>query len=355
MPSEPRVTLQELVENGHLDTVPEDFLVAEKDRVKLTEDGAAKVELPVIDMAGVEHGVVVEQIRRACEQWGFFQVKNHGVDLQLMSRTQQVFREFFELPYEDRNKIRAVAEHDALPDEGYGDRFGVKESNSANWSDRLRLYTFPVSGRRYELWPQHPPSFRDTVEDYCEEADKLTSRISELISESLGLEPEFLNDYFAGRSQQVLQVNYYPPCPQPDVTMGLRKHSDNNSITLLLQDATVGLQVKKDDQWVTVKPVEGWFVVNVGDQIEILSNGRYRSVEHRAFVSAKPRMSIATFSAPADDTVVGPIPELLRRAEERPRFRAIKFSKFKKSFYYAGWAKAPSGKDHLGHLLIDQD
>jgi len=310
-------------------------------------------------MDGVEEdverrGLIVEQIRRACEQWGFFQVKNHGMPFSLMTQTQQVFREFFELPYEERNKIRAEAEEDALPDEGYGDRFGGKGRKSANWSDRLRLYTFPVSGRRYELWPTHPPSFRETVEDYCEETDKLVRLISELISEGLGLETSFLNDYFAGKSQQVLQVNYYPPCPQPDVTIGLRKHSDNNLITLLLQDAIVGLQVKKDEEWITVKPVEGWFVVNVGDQIEILSNGRYRSVEHRAFASSKSRISIATFSAPSDETVVGPIPELLT-AKERPRFQPITFSEFKKSFYFAGWAKASSGKEHLGHLLVDQD
>lgn len=107
------------------------------------------------------------------------------------------------------------------------------------------------------------------MEDYCDETDNLVCLISELISESLGLEISFLNDYFAGKSQQVLQVNYYPPCPQPDVTMGLTKHSDNNLITLLLQDTTLGLQVKKDEKWITVKPVESWFVVNVGDQIEV--------------------------------------------------------------------------------------
>jgi isopenicillin N synthase-like dioxygenase len=112
-------------------------------------------------------------------------------------------------------------------------------------------------------------AYRETLEEYCEEQDKLMSRISELISEGLGLRTSYLNDYFTGKYQQQMQVNYYPPCPQPDVTMGLRKHSDNNLLTLILQDSTAGLQVKKDGQWITVKPTEGWFVVNVGDQIEV--------------------------------------------------------------------------------------
>ncbi|KAG0553884.1 hypothetical protein KC19_12G046400 [Ceratodon purpureus] len=355
MPSE-RVTLQELVENGHLDTVPDDYLVSEQDRVKFEDYSCDARELPVIDMVGVEgerRDLVVQQIRSVCEEWGFFQVKNHGVSLPLMKRMQQEIREFFDLPYEEKNKIRARFDGHVLPDEGYSDRFGLKEG-SANWSDRLRLYTLPASSRRYELWPKHSPSFRETLEEYCEEQDKLMSRISELISEGLGLETSYLNDYFAGKYQQQLQVNYYPPCPQPDVTMGLRKHSDNNLLTLILQDSTPGLQVKKDGQWITVKPMEDWFVVNVGDQIEILSNGRYTSAEHRAFVSSKPRMSIATFSMPSNETVVGPILELLG-TEEQPKYRAISFSEFKDSFYYTGWATAPTGKGHLKHLLISQD
>lgn len=77
-------------------------------------------------------------------------------------------------------------------------------------------------------------------------------------------------------------------------------------------------------------------------------------MEHRAFVSSKPRISVATFSMPSNETVVSPIPELLG-AGERPRYRAISFSEFKDSFYYAGWEKAPTGKGHLDHLLVGQD
>lgn len=354
--SSERVTLQEQVENGHLDTVPDDYLVSEQDRMKFEDNSCDARQLPVIEMDGVDgerRGLVVQQIRSVCEEWGFFQVKNHGVPSSLMKRMQGEIREFFELPYEEKNKIRARTDGSTLPDEGYSDRVGLKEG-SANWSDRLRLYTLPAPSRRYELWPKHPPSFRETLEEYCEEQDKLMSRISELISEGLGLRTSYLNDYFAGKYQQQMQVNYYPPCPQPDVTMGLRKHSDNNLLTLILQDSTAGLQVKKDGQWITVKPTEGWFVVNVGDQIEILSNGRYRSAEHRAFVSSKPRISIATFSMPSNETVVSPIVELLG-GKERPKYRAISFSDFKESFYYAGWAKATTGKGHLDHLLVSQD
>lgn len=160
MPAE-RLTLQELVENGHLDAVPDEYVVAEEDRVNF-EDNPCALELPVVDMDGVEgeyRALVVQQIRSVCEEWGFFQVKNHGVPLPLMKRMHQEIREFFDLSYEEKNMIRATAAGDALPDEGYSDRFGVK-GGSANWSDKLRLYTLPASARRYALWPKHPPSFR---------------------------------------------------------------------------------------------------------------------------------------------------------------------------------------------------
>ena len=90
----------------------------------------------------------------------------------------------------------------------------------------------------------------------------------ELISESLGLQPFYMKEYFSGG--QILQANYYPSCPQPNLAIGLVKHSDLGSVTLLLQDGNPGLQVLKDGEWITVKPMEDVFVVNLGDQIEVI-------------------------------------------------------------------------------------
>ena len=112
-----------------------------------------------------------------------------------------------------------------------------------------------------------PISCRVVAERYGEELNKLAKKILELISESLGLQPFYMNEYLGG--VQHLHANYYPSCPQPDLTMGLVKHSDPGSVTLVLQDENPGLQVLKDGEWITVKPMEGVFVVNLGDQIEV--------------------------------------------------------------------------------------
>lgn len=111
-------------------------------------------------------------------------------------------------------------------------------------------------------------SCRETEEEFIQEQSNLSNRILELISESLGLKPSFMEDYFE-EYKQVFVVNFYPPCPQPDLAMGIHKHSDFGLLTLLLQDTTPGLQVFKDGEWITVKPVDDAIVVNVGDQVQV--------------------------------------------------------------------------------------
>jgi isopenicillin N synthase-like dioxygenase len=113
-----------------------------------------------------------------------------------------------------------------------------------------------------------PTSCREVAERYSEEQNKLAKKILELISESLGLQPFYMSEYLGG--VQYLMVNYYPSCPQPDLAIGLVKHSDLGLLTLLLQDGNPGLQVLKDGEWITVRPMEGVFVVNLGDQMEVI-------------------------------------------------------------------------------------
>ncbi|GAU21696.1 hypothetical protein TSUD_242680 [Trifolium subterraneum] len=103
-------------------------------------------------------------------------------------------------------------------------------------------------------------------------------------------------DFFK-EGEQTIRMGYYPPCPQPDQVIGLDPHSDAGGLTILLQvNEMQGLQIKKDGLWVPINPLPDAFVVNIGDQLEIMTNGIYRSIEHRATVnSKKERISIAAF------------------------------------------------------------
>ncbi|KAF5768266.1 putative flavanone 3-dioxygenase [Helianthus annuus] len=128
--------------------------------------------------------------------------------------------------------------------------------------------------------------WEEYVGNYCIAVCELGRRILESISESLGLEKERLNTIL-GEQGQHMAINYYPLCPEPELTYGLPGHTDPNALTMLLQDTLVsGLQVQKDGKWVAVKPHPNAFVINIGDQLEALINGEYKSAWHRAVVNS---------------------------------------------------------------------
>ena len=124
-----------------------------------------------------------------------------------------------------------------------------------------------------------PKFCRETVEDYQSEQAKLVKQLLELISEGLGLKTSSLNEYLAQEGMGTFDfvMNYYPPCPEPDLALGLPKHTDGGSINVLLQDSTPGLQVLKNGEWITVRPIEGAFVVNLGDHLEV----KYTALIHQ--------------------------------------------------------------------------
>lgn len=110
---------------------------------------------------------------------------------------------------------------------------------------------------------------REIVRNYCIEVRQLGYRLQELIAESLGLEKDYIKDVL-GEQGQHMAVNFYPPCPEPELTYGLPGHTDPNALTILLQDLQVsGLQVLKDGKWVAVKPHPNAFVINIGDQLQV--------------------------------------------------------------------------------------
>lgn len=104
--------------------------------------------------------------------------------------------------------------------------------------------------------------------EYCRNVKGLAERLLEAISESLGLEKDYMNRAL-GKHGQHMAINYYPPCPQPELTYGLPGHADPNVVTLLLQDDVAGLQVFNNGRWVAVKPMPHRFTVNIGDQIQV--------------------------------------------------------------------------------------
>lgn len=124
--------------------------------------------------------------------------------------------------------------------------------------------------------------------EYRAELKKLAVKVMEVMDENLGLPKGFIRQAFnggeAGDDNAFFgtKVSHYPPCPQPEMVNGLRAHTDAGGVILLFQDDQVnGLQILKDGQWIDVQPIKNSIVINTGDQIEVLSNGKYKSVWHR--------------------------------------------------------------------------
>lgn len=124
----------------------------------------------------------------------------------------------------------------------------------------------------------------------------LHKHLIEAISESLGLEKNYLQEEIEEGSQ-VMAVNCYPSCPEPEIALGMPPHSDFSSLTILLQSSQ-GLQImdsNNNNNWVCVPYIEGALIVQLGDQLEVMSNGIYKSVVHRVTVNKDyKRLSFAS-------------------------------------------------------------
>jgi len=150
------------------------------------------------------------------------------------------------------------------------------------------------------------------MRDYIEQLITLAETLAEAMSENLGLEKNYIKKTFSEPCVGT-KVAIYPQCPEPERVIGLRAHTDAGGIILLLQDDTVpGLEFCKDGEWVPVTPTkENRIFVNLGDQLEVASNGIYKSILHRVLADKDgSRLSIATFYNPGANAIISPSPKL---------------------------------------------
>ncbi|KAJ0088850.1 hypothetical protein Patl1_31836 [Pistacia atlantica] len=260
----------------------------------------------VIDLSLLSTGDVEElnKLDLACKEWGFFQVVNHGVAKEVLQNMKDAAAEFFALPLEKRKKYK-VASNDI---QGYGQAYVVSEDQILDWSDALMLIVYPSHYRKLNFLPRTPTGFKEIIESFSNGVKEVGEELLRSFSRIMGMDKDALLGLHK-QGAQGMRVNYYPTCSRPDLVLGLSPHSDASTITILMQeDDTEGLQIKHNDEWVPVKPVQDALVVNVGDVIEIWSNGKYKSIEHRAVTNQKKaRISYASFIVTHDDVEIEPL------------------------------------------------
>ncbi|KAF8391140.1 hypothetical protein HHK36_023441 [Tetracentron sinense] len=303
-------SVQELVKDPEIG-VPPRYVRSDQDP-PIVSDTNLVLDVPVIDMerlvAAESMDLELARLHSACQGWGFFQLVNHGVSSLLVEKVRLEIQDFFKLPMEEKKKFW----QEAGDVEGFGQAFVVSEEQKLDWGDLFLMTMLPPYLRKPHLFPKLPLPFRETMEAYSSELKNLAMKILEKMAKALKMEDEEMRELFED-GMQAMRMNYYPPCPQPELVIGLTPHSDGVALTILLQlNEMEGLQIRKDGRWIPIKPLPDAFIVNIGDILEIVSNGAYRSIEHRATVnSVKERLSIATFLSPNLDGEMGPSPSLI--------------------------------------------
>ena len=304
-------------------------------------------EIPQIDFSPFLTGTetdrqrVADEIAIACRQIGFFYLKGHGVPDALRRAVFEQSAAFFHLPLSEREKAAATREW-------YRGWIPMPEpaplSRSSRLFEQYRIQPEYPPGDdarnnhifyRPNRWPEAMPGFGDVCTSYWRAMLDLSRSLLEAFALGLGLpEDRFLGHFDKPLCQ--LSLLYYIPLP-PDAEAEVSNtvsHTDEGPLTILAQDKIGGLEVKRrDGAWIAAPPVDGAYVINIGDMMMWWSNGRYLSNYHRVKNRAGvERFSIPFFLNPDRDTIVEPLPEFLEDGE-KPAYPPVQVGEHLARFY----------------------
>lgn len=263
------------------------------------------MNLPVIDLS-LSQSQIASDISAACRAHGFFYVTNHAVPQALISKLDTLSRRFFALPEEE--KLRWRMSQGGRAWRGYFVTGGELTSGRADWKEGLYLGQelpesdprvqagLPMHGRN--LLPAGPglEEFGATILDYMEAVTQLGHKLMEGVALSLDLASDYFHARYTADPLVLFRIFNYPsrpPANADEVPWGVGEHTDYGLLTLLYQDETGGLQVKTKDGWIDATPLPGSFVINIGDMLDRMTGGRYRSTPHRVLRNTTPRDRIS--------------------------------------------------------------
>lgn len=298
-------------------------------------------QVPVIDVGALVADPsataareAVGDIALACRQWGFFQIVNHGVPLELVDFTWQATERFFSQPASVKHAVMRSRDNPW----GY-----YNNELTKNQRDKKEVFDFTTDGRdpiyhRENRWPSIDGSFQAILCHYRDAVTSLAGVLLEAFCVGLGLPPDFLQPQFGAAHTGFVRLNYYPvsdplaalrAADLPLADLGVHHHTDAGALTVLLQDDVGGLQVFRDGFWHDIEPVPGAFVINTGDMMQVWSNDLYQAAIHRVLaMEHTDRYSIPFFYNPAAHAVVDPLPAA-SGAGGPARYRPVRWSDFR--------------------------
>jgi isopenicillin N synthase-like dioxygenase len=280
-------------------------------------------DLPIIDLTSLISGEAhrdeaIREISEACKNVGFFYIVGHGLDPQLFDELERLSSEFFARPLEEKMGISMSRGGRAW--RGFFPVGAELTSGQADQKEGLYLGE--------ELGPEHPkvkgcvplhganlfpdiPGFRELVLEILSALTRLGHVLMEGIALSLGLEASYFYDRYSKDPLILFRIFHYPALPIDTQLWGVGEHTDYGILTILRQDQSGGLQVrsrKNKRAWIDAPPIENSFVVNIGDMLERMTGGLYKSTAHRVLnTSESSRLSFPFFFDPNFDVEVKPI------------------------------------------------
>lgn len=287
--------------------------------------------VPVIDLARGDDCATRAAIDHACREWGFFQIRGHGIDRQVIDALYTQMRQFFAQPFPVKHAVYRSPENPW----GFYDQELTK--NTRDWK-QIFDYAAVACGESVPRWPASMPQFRTALNDYYHACESVAQRLLHIIAANLGMAPDALDPHFAPCHSSFARLNYYPPCAEPERPdgvstpkrghLGVNHHTDAGAITVLLQDDQPGLEVFQRGQWRLVEPVADALVINVGDIVQVWSNDRYRAPLHRVIANADTeRFSAPFFYCPSYQTDYAPLPTTVT-AQRPAAYRVINWGEF---------------------------
>ncbi|XP_022720938.1 gibberellin 2-beta-dioxygenase-like isoform X2 [Durio zibethinus] len=285
--------------------------------IKTCKPTSAFTGIPVIDLRDPEAKTLIV---KSCEEFGFFKLVNHGVPMEFIARLEAEAIRFFNLPQSEKDKA-------GPPDPfGYGSK-RIGSNGDVGWIEYLLLNTNPqvTSLKTLNIFRQNSEIFRSAVNDYITAVKRMAFEVLELLADGLKIEPRnvlsrLLRDE---KSDSCFRLNHYPPCPELQALsgrtlIGFGEHTDPQIISVLRSNNTSGLQIcLRDETWVSVPPDQTSFFINVGDALQVMTNGRLRSVRHRVLAdSLRSRVSMIYFGGPPLSEKIRPLPSLVAEGEE---------------------------------------
>ncbi|MEH1930686.1 isopenicillin N synthase family dioxygenase [Nostoc sp.] len=279
-------------------------------------------QVPVIDISTLVSqtsnysDVIADQIRQALQDYGFFYIVGHGVDEQLQKQLEHLSQQFFAQDVETKLKIpmalggRAWRGYFPVGNELTSGRPDLKEGiyfgAELEENHPLVKASTPMHGRN--LFPSNIPHFRETVLDYIDSMTKLGHILMAGIALSLGLKESYFADRYTKDPLILFRIFNYPANSSSQSEWGVGEHTDYGVLTILKQDNVGGLQVKSKSGWIDAPPIPGLFVCNIGDMLDRMTQGLYRSTPHRVQnLSTSNRLSFPFFFDPNFNIEVKPI------------------------------------------------